>query len=293
MYFKSKFRKVVAGTRKCLAICHAPAMELLFMVNIIQEVRLSSMKLCRRCNSSKFVVMDRVTAQRSFSRTDIRVIIKYSMLLDKQPMEIHGDLDRALSDNAPSIQTVRKWAAAFQEGRENVDDEERCGRPLTACSGDNVELVRGIIADDRRLTCEELSEMTALSPANYYSYKFVLQEKLRPAIRRKRPGLVNHVILHHDNAPVHTARQVTALLQFWGWEIIFHPPYSPDLAPCDFHIFPRMKESLRGRRFNSPEEIHTAAKSSIQHLDAQVFNDDFQAWSKRWEKCIELEGPHE
>ena len=112
--------------------------------------------------------MDRVAAQQSFSRTDIRVVIKYSMLLDKPPMEIHADLVRALSDNAPSVQTVRKWVAAFQQGREDVEDEERSGRPPTACSEENVELFRAVIAEDRRLTCEELSEMTGLSPASAF-----------------------------------------------------------------------------------------------------------------------------
>lgn len=53
------------------------------------------------------------------------------MLLD---IEIHVDLVRALSDNPSSVQGVRKWVAAFQQGRESVDDEERSGRPLIACS---------------------------------------------------------------------------------------------------------------------------------------------------------------
>lgn len=95
------------------------------MLNIIQGVIFSSIKLTRGGHSIEIIHMDRMTAQRSFSRTDIRVIIKYSMLLYKHPMEIVADLVRALSDNAPSIQTVRKWVVAFQQGRDNVDGEER------------------------------------------------------------------------------------------------------------------------------------------------------------------------
>ncbi|GFR99849.1 histone-lysine N-methyltransferase SETMAR [Elysia marginata] len=67
---------------------------------------------------------------------------------------------------------------------------------------------------------------------NAQYYKKVLQEKLRPAIRNKRPGLLESGILfHHDNAPVHTARAVTDVLAGYKWELLEHPRYSPDLAP--------------------------------------------------------------
>ena len=58
--------------------------------------------------------MDCVAAQQSFNHTDEHIIIKYSMLLSKELMEIHADLVKELVDNALSIQMVRKWVAAFQ-----------------------------------------------------------------------------------------------------------------------------------------------------------------------------------
>ncbi|KAK3745324.1 hypothetical protein RRG08_012904 [Elysia crispata] len=67
---------------------------------------------------------------------------------------------------------------------------------------------------------------------NAQYYKKVLQDKLRPVIRKKRPGLLESGILfHHDNAPVHTARAVTDVLAGYKWELLEHPRYSPDLAP--------------------------------------------------------------
>ncbi|KAK3763932.1 hypothetical protein RRG08_050580 [Elysia crispata] len=67
---------------------------------------------------------------------------------------------------------------------------------------------------------------------NAQYYKKVLQDKLRPAIRKKRLGLLESGILfHHDNAPVHTARAVTDVLAGYKWELLEHPRYSPDLAP--------------------------------------------------------------
>jgi len=70
-------------------------------------------------------------------------------------------------------------------------------------------------------------------------------KKLAVAIRRNRPTLQN-VILHHDNARPHTAQATTAAIAAKGWTVLPHPPYSPDLAPSDFHLFGPLKDYLRG-----------------------------------------------
>jgi len=55
--------------------------------------------------------------------------------------------------------------------------------------------------------------------------------------------------LHHDNAPAHTALSVQQFLAINNMMVIPHPPYSPDLAPCDFFLFPRMKRQMKGKHF--------------------------------------------
>jgi transposase len=50
------------------------------------------------------------------------------------------------------------------------------------------------------------------------------------------------------------------LLISWGWEILPHPPYSPDLALLDFHLFPEMKKRLRGHHFHSNEDVQNEVK---------------------------------
>ena len=56
-------------------------------------------------------------------------------------------------------------------------------------------------------------------------------------------------MLHHDNAAPHKAKIVTEYLQKERVEVLPHPPYSPDLAPCDFFLFPRIKKELKGKVF--------------------------------------------
>ncbi|GFO42005.1 mariner mos1 transposase [Plakobranchus ocellatus] len=87
-------------------------------------------------------------------------------------------------------------------------------------------------------------------------YKIIKQDKLRPAMKKKRPGLLQSaVIFHHDKAPAHTARIVTELLDEYEWPVLEHPHYSPDVAPYDFWLFPKMKEQLRVTDLNQRKTL--------------------------------------
>jgi hypothetical protein len=93
-------------------------------------------------------------------------------------------------------------------------------------------------------------------------------KRLRESIRRKRPDKwkKNHWFLHHDNTPVHTPL-VRQVLTSKNITMIPHSPYSPDLATCDFFLFPKMKLRLKGRRFDMTEEIHAESQEVIDtHL---------------------------
>jgi hypothetical protein len=74
--------------------------------------------------------------------------------------------------------------------------------------------------------------------------------------------------------------------------VIPHPPYSPDLAPCDFSLFPRLKIKLKGRRFDSKEVIEAESHVVLNTLAEYDFQDAFKKWQKRWERCICVEGDY-
>jgi histone-lysine N-methyltransferase SETMAR len=79
---------------------------------------------------------------------------------------------------------------------------------------------------------------------NPVSYCEVLL-KFRDAIRRKRPGqLASGVLLHHENARLHTAQATQERIQELQWELFGNPPYSPDLDPSNFHLFGPLKGHL-------------------------------------------------
>jgi transposase len=62
-------------------------------------------------------------------------------------------------------------------------------------------------------------------------------------------------MLHHDNAPPHASLLILEFLAKQETIVVPQPPYSPDLAPADFFLFPKLKSTLKGRRFQTAEEI--------------------------------------
>ncbi|KAJ4444102.1 hypothetical protein ANN_05891 [Periplaneta americana] len=87
--------------------------------------------------------------------------------------------------------------------------------------------------------------------------------RLWDAVRRKRPEkwVENNWFLMHDNAPAHRAIIVKNFLARHNITALDHPPYSPDLSPPDYFLFPRLKSHLKGRRFNAEEVIANATRA--------------------------------
>ena len=72
--------------------------------------------------------------------------------------------------------------------------------------------------------------------------------------------------------------------------VILLPPYSPDLAPCDFFLFPKMKMKLKGRRFDTTEEIQAETQEVLDTLTERDFQETFQKWRRRWDRCLHAGG---
>jgi histone-lysine N-methyltransferase SETMAR len=91
------------------------------------------------------------------------VIIKFIFLQGNSASAIHSTLTSVLSKHSPSIRTIQRWVAAFRGGKFDVDDDERTGRPSTACTDANVTLVESKVKENRRITIRALMEETGLS----------------------------------------------------------------------------------------------------------------------------------
>jgi hypothetical protein len=72
--------------------------------------------------------------------------------------------------------------------------------------------------------------------------------------------------------------------------VIPHPPYSPDLAPCDFFLFPKMKLKLKGHRCDTIEEIQAESQRVLDTLIEKDFQEAFQKRRRRWDQCLHVGG---
>jgi transposase len=89
-----------------------------------------------------------------------------------------------------------------------------------------------------------LDFLTGQKTINAQYYSTLLNEKVMSAIRLKRRKRQDSVYFLQDNARPHTAALTMATLLKLKWDVLLHPPYSPDLAPSDYHLFGPMKGVL-------------------------------------------------
>ena len=94
-------------------------------------------------------------------------------------------------------------------------------------------------------------------------------------------------ILHQDNAPAHNALSVKTFLAKHNIPILDHPPYSPDLAPCDFFPFPKVKSALKGTRFESVEAVKEKATEVMYGLTENDLQHCYEQWKIRMERCVD------
>jgi histone-lysine N-methyltransferase SETMAR len=82
----------------------------------------------------------------------------------------------------------------------------------------------------------------------------------------------NGVFFLHDNAPAQHAVATLKKLACLVFQCLNHPPYSPDLAPSDYHLFPGPKEQLKGRHFSSGTDVIPAAETWYDGQNSELFD---------------------
>ncbi|XP_029636911.1 uncharacterized protein LOC115212213 [Octopus sinensis] len=224
------------------------------------------------------------------------------------PSEIHEDMVRTLTDNAPSYATEKRWVNEFKHGRESVIDYPRLGRPPTATTKDTPDPALGMIMQDRRISCPQIAETLGISTERAdnivtkelgFSKVFArrIPRLLTPEQKRTRCILstsnlelfetdeVNFLArfitmdeswVHHyqpeakeqskqwkhassptpKKARVNSSASKVMALVFLNSQVVLLIDYlEKDLAPSDFHIFPKMKKALAVHHFASDNDI--------------------------------------
>lgn len=348
---------------------------------------------------------------------EIRAVIRFLCAKGENGAQIHRNLTSVYGERCMSLQMVRKWVEQFKNGRVDVHDLQRSGRPTDVNNNDSVAAVLSEIQDNRRVTIYEIKHslqenycidisigsihtiihrellmrkvcarwvprnlteahktqrieaareffqrfqvfgdelfnqivtgdeswvhhytpetkrqsMSWIGPGESAPKKFKTQhsagkvmlsvfwdtegilledylekgktvnadyycellDKLRRAIENKRRGKLSRgVLLIHDNARPHVAAVTKNRLESFAWEIFSHPPYSPDLAPSDFHLFPFLKAELGGQHFESLEHVKAAVHSFFINQPKDFYARGIKKLATRYQTCLDRGGDY-
>ena len=178
---------------------------------------------------------------------------------------------------------------------------KRCNRIWVAPDGDRPVVLRPGFQSRKRLfsiffttqglvAIDILPEKSTIT-ASYYTQ--VVLPKVVGKIHEQRPTVgTQRTLLLHDNASAHKAKVTTTFLSEQGIQVLDHPPYSPDLAPCDFWLFPVLKEKLAGRKFDRVQDLAKAVRSELSGLPKTDYQRALENWRRRLELCIRANGEY-
>jgi hypothetical protein len=96
-----------------------------------------------------------------------------------------------------------------------------------------------------------------------------------------------------DNlAPAHSSHLIQTFLAKHSIPVVRQAPYSPDIAPCDFWLFPKLKMPLKGARLKSREDIMRNVMTQLNTIPKDAFQKCFQQRRDHWDKCVHYQGDY-
>ena len=92
--------------------------------------------------------------------------------------------------------------------------------------------------------------------------------------------------------PLISVRLLSLFVASKKMEVLNHPPYSPDLSPCDFFLFPKLKKMLSGNKYTSRSSLGSAIYQCLQQIPKQDYLSAFRDWAKVLQKCVSVKGEY-
>lgn len=148
-----------------------------------------------------------------------------------------------------------------------------------------------IFFDSRGIIHKEFVPQGTTVTASYY---VGVLDRLFKRMGRVRSDLwmSRSFFLLHDNAPAHSAKIVTEFLAKKNVQVLRHPPYSPDLSPPDYFLFPKLKIDLKGNHYGSISDIQKAVTSRLKGISRQEFLKGMKRLEDRANQCIASKGAY-
>lgn len=109
---------------------------------------------------------------------------------------------------------------------------------------------------------------------------------------RRRLVTMKGVLFHQDNARPHVSSETKNFLKELGWDLMAHPPWSPDIAPSDYYLFSNLQLHLKGAIFNSAEEAICGVDDFFNSRSDHFWAKGIEKLPKRWAKIVETGGDY-
>jgi histone-lysine N-methyltransferase SETMAR len=97
------------------------------------------------------------------------------------------------------------------------------------------------------------------------------------------------VLLWHDNAGLHTCLKTQKAITQFGYSVLPHPPYGPDVAPSDFHLFGALKDVVRGGKFQTNNDVTRAMRTWLREQDKAWYQQGKHTPIPHWHKATEVD----
>ncbi|XP_014773434.1 histone-lysine N-methyltransferase SETMAR-like [Octopus bimaculoides] len=192
-------------------------------------------------------------------------------------------LDRLVTDDekwvfCQNVKCCRHWLVEREKTQPQLKRELQVKKVLLSVWWD----CKGIIHF-------ELLPTNATINAQIYCQHLVC---LKATLKKKRFVLVNWkwVVFHQDNTRLHTAKITSQMIKKLGWEKITHSPYSPDLAPSDYHLFHSVQNHLDGLTLETTKEIKTDLSEFFSSKLKEFFTNGIKMLISRWKDVIDNHG---
>ncbi len=173
-------------------------------------------------------------------------------------------------------------------------------RPIKACQQRAVrKLMLTVFWDEQGPILIDFLPSREVMDSDHY---LEVLTRLKEATRRKRPDLwrkdldssdpqQRRFVIHHDNASSHTSSITLACFQHIP--LLAHPPYSPDLAPSDFFLFPHLKTQLASNNIRTLDELQASVTKELKAIPKEDYRAAIQQqWPTRWMKCLAANGSY-
>ncbi|UYV84986.1 hypothetical protein LAZ67_X004178 [Cordylochernes scorpioides] len=169
----------------------------------------------------------------------------------------------------------REWRAIPQDAIRTLIDS--LPRRVAACIATGVVYFKLLKPGETVNTSRYEQQMHSLREA---------LNEIRPELREKH----NKLILQHDNAPAHNATVVKNTIKDLGWELLPHPPYSPDLGPSDYHLFTSLGHALKNQEFSNSDILRKWLVDWFDSKGIEFFRQGIRKLPERWSECIANQG---